>query len=79
MIFFWKFSSAYLKMLKTGGGNRRWLWLNPCVTEDSRIRVPRLMDDAFGVWIVNVFPYERRPGTEVMLGRGARLPSALKR
>jgi len=52
-----------------------WLWLNPSVMEDSRMRVPRLMDPAFGVWIVNDCPYARRDGAEVMLGRTARVPS----
>ena len=37
----------------TAKGKMSWLWLNPWVTEDSRIRVPRLMDPAFGVWTVN--------------------------
>jgi hypothetical protein len=63
----------------TVSGKRSWLWLNPWVTEDSRIKVPRLMDPAFGVWIVNDCPYERREGAEVMLGRAARLPSALNK
>ena len=63
----------------TAKGKMSWLWLNPWVMEDSRIRVPRLMDPAFGVWIVNDCPYARRDGAEVMLGRTARVPSELNR
>src|SRR5690348_6895114 len=63
----------------TASGKMSWLWLNPWVTEDSRIKVPRLMDAELGVWIVNEFPYERRAGAEVMVGRVAGVPSAVKR
>ena len=60
-------------------GLMSWLWLNACVTEESRMSVPFVTDAALGVWTVKCCSYVRWVGAEVMAGREASVPSALYR